>query len=72
MKYILILMLCSATAEKCFKEVKHDFLFEDYYSCITNGYKLSNNILNTFGKPIVNSNKFYVKFMCFEDKGENT
>ena len=65
-------MLCSGTAEKCFKEVKHEFLFEDYYSCITNGYNLSNDTLNTFCKPTVYSNKFYVKFMCFEDKGENT
>ena len=23
-------MLCSGTAEQCFKPVKHEFLFEDY------------------------------------------
>lgn len=71
-KYVLILMLCSGTAEKCFKPVKHEYLFEDYHSCITNGYTLSNDTLNTFGKPTVNSNRFYVKFACTENTGENT
>ena len=70
--YILILMLCTGTGEKCFKEVKHDVLFKNYYHCITSGYTASNSILNNLGETLVNSNRFYVKFMCFENKGENT
>ena len=69
---MLVLMICSATSGKCFKEVNHKTVFEDYYSCATNGYTLSNEALIALSKPVVNDNKFYVKFMCFESKGENT
>ena len=43
-------------------------MFEDKYSCLTYGYKLSYEIMTELGPEKVNKDLMYIKFDCVDYK----
>ena len=72
MKYLLILYVCSyATAEtKCNKE-SITGSFDNWSSCINQGYQQSHFLLNELYKEDFEDEKLAIKFSC-KEQGEPT
>ena len=46
--------------------IQPELVFKDYYSCITYGYKFSDQMIQRMEKEEVNTNKTYFKFTCID------
>ena len=66
MKIILSLMICSALAGECQPPFNHKNLFEDWSSCMHQGYNDSLSLLSIMGDDYINQNKMFIKFACKE------
>ena len=66
MKILLSLIICSALAGECQTPFKHQNLFEDWSSCMYQGYNDSLQLLDVMGKEYINKNMVFIKFSCKE------
>tara|TARA_R100001082_G_scaffold100797_1_gene70076 strand:- start:1458 stop:1685 length:228 start_codon:yes stop_codon:yes gene_type:complete len=68
MKIMLVLFFCSKMAGTCLPPYSPDIMFDDKYSCLTYGYKLSYEIMTELGPEKVNKDLMYIKFDCVDYK----
>ena len=66
MKIVLSLIICSALAGECQSPFNHKNLFEDWSSCMHQGYNDSLSLLSVMGDDYINQNKMFIKFACKE------
>tara|TARA_R100001143_G_C3252892_1_gene84329 strand:+ start:50 stop:268 length:219 start_codon:yes stop_codon:yes gene_type:complete len=66
MKIVLSLIICSALAGECKPPFDHKDLFEDWSSCMYQGYNNSLQLLGVMGDTYINHNKIFIKFICHE------
>jgi hypothetical protein len=66
MKIVLSLIICSALAGECKPPFDHKDLFEDWSSCMYQGYSNSLQLLGVMGDTYINHNKIFIKFICHE------
>ena len=66
MKIVLSLIICSALAGECQPPFSHKALFEDWSSCMHQGYNDSLSLLSVMGDDYINQNKMFIKFACKE------
>ena len=66
MKIVLSLIICSALAGECKPPFAHKDLFEDWSSCMYQGYNDSLHLLTVMGDDYINANKIFIKFACKE------
>ncbi len=64
--YVLIMGLCFGINNKCMDPITPSIIFKDYYTCITYGYELSNQLLIEMKPNSVNTKKTYFKFTCID------
>ena len=68
MKIVLSLIICSALAGECKPPFNHNELFEDWSSCMYQGYNDSIQVLDVMGSEYINQHKIFIKFACKEAK----
>ena len=66
MKIVLSLIICSAIAGECQPPYQNKDLFEDWASCMYQGYADSTQLLNVMGEDYINQHKMFIKFFCKE------
>jgi hypothetical protein len=66
MKIVLSLIICSALAGECRPPFDHKDLFEDWSSCMYQGYNDSLQLLSVMGDEYINTHKIFIKFACKE------
>tara|TARA_R110000824_G_scaffold153195_5_gene324776 strand:+ start:1414 stop:1668 length:255 start_codon:yes stop_codon:yes gene_type:complete len=66
MKIVLSIIICSAIAGECQLPFQNKNVFEEWSSCMYQGYHSSLELLNVMGDEYINSNKIYIKFSCKE------
>tara|TARA_R110000772_G_C13239301_1_gene433543 strand:- start:295 stop:513 length:219 start_codon:yes stop_codon:yes gene_type:complete len=66
MKIVLSIIICSALAGECKPSFQHKDLFEDWSSCMYQGYNDSLSLLGVMGDDYINQNKIFIKFACNE------
>ncbi len=66
MKIVLSLIICSALAGECKPPFDHKDLFEDWSSCMYQGYNDSLQLLSVMGDDYINTHKIFIKFACKE------
>ena len=66
MKIVLSLIICSALAGECKPPFNHKNLFEDWSSCMYQGYNDALELLTVMGDDYINQNKIFIKFACKE------
>jgi len=66
MKIVLSLIICSALAGECKPPFNHKDLFEDWSTCMYQGYNDSLQLLTVMGDDYINANKIFIKFTCKE------
>jgi len=64
MKIVLSLIICSALAGECKPPFNHQNLFEDWSSCMYQGYNDSLQLLGIMGDDYINNHKIFIKFIC--------
>ena len=72
MKIVLSLIICSALAGECKPPFNHKGLFEDWSSCMYQGYNDSLQLLTVMGDDYINANKIFIKFACKEIPNRTT
>ena len=72
MNFILSLVICSAVAVECQPSFKNKEIFEDWSSCIYQGYNDSIQLLNIMGDDYINKNQILIKFGCTKTKDNAT
>jgi len=72
MKILLSIIICSALAGECKPPYQHKESFEDWSSCMHQGYNDSLSLLGVMGDDYVNHNKIYIKFYCKEIEEKQT
>ena len=72
MKIVLSLIICSALAGECKPPFNHKDLFEDWSSCMYQGYNDSLQLLGVMGDDYINQNKIFIKFACKETSDKMT
>jgi hypothetical protein len=66
-KFILVIWLCSAVTTKCYDSLPKPLEYDNYWSCMRDGYGKSFELL--FGntkKQDVEKYRFYTRWMCKE------
>lgn len=64
MQFILIIQICSAALGICQEKQTNPKLFDSFYSCVTTGFSVANDITHNMGELFVNDNKILINFMC--------
>jgi hypothetical protein len=64
MKIVLSLIICSALAGECKPPYQSKDLFEDWSSCMYQGYQDSLQLLDVMGNDYINKNMIFIKFHC--------
>tara|TARA_R100001244_G_scaffold33823_1_gene31444 strand:- start:398 stop:616 length:219 start_codon:yes stop_codon:yes gene_type:complete len=72
MKIVLSLIICSALAGECQPPFSHKNLFEDWSSCMYQGYNNSLQLLGVMGDDYINKNLIFIKFACREVPDKTT
>ena len=72
MNFILSLVICSAVAIECQPSFKNKEIFEDWSSCMYQGYNDSIQLLNIMGDDYINKNLIFIKFACREVPDKTT
>ena len=72
MKIVLSLIICSALAGECKPPFDHKDLFEDWSSCMYQGYNDSLQLLSVMGDEYINTNKIFINFACKEVPNKTT
>ena len=68
MKIVLSMIICSALAGECKPPYQHKEIFEDWSSCMYQGYNDSLQLLDVMGPSYINQHKIFIKFACIEAK----
>lgn len=71
MKIALFMILCSSVASNCLEPIKIN-TYNTFYDCMNAGYLESYNKNTQIGPDDVNNYKMYIKFICADEKGEQT
>ena len=66
MKIVLSLIICSALAGECKPPFNHKDLFEDWSTCMYQGYNDSLQLLTVMGDDYITANKIFIKITCKE------
>ena len=72
MKFILTMILCSATSGECMPPFQVDKIYKDGYDCMVDGYNMSLQKTEEIGREDINKHKIYIKFGCNEDHSNKT
>ena len=64
MKIVLSLIICSALAGECKVPFNHKNLFEDWSSCMYQGYRDSIQLMDLMSDDYINENLIFIKFAC--------
>tara|TARA_R110000824_G_scaffold283843_1_gene472213 strand:- start:1042 stop:1260 length:219 start_codon:yes stop_codon:yes gene_type:complete len=72
MKIVLSLIICSALAGECKAPFNRQNLFEDWASCMYQGYHDSIQLLDVMGEDYINKNLIFIKFACKEIPDKTT
>ena len=72
MRFILTMIICSASSGQCLPPFQVDKFYKDGYDCMVDGYKLSLQKTEEFGRADINEHKIYIKFGCNEDHSDKT
>jgi len=69
MKFLLTMLICSASAQgtTCLPPHTFDILYKDGYDCMLAGYTKSHEKIIEIGREEINKHKIFVKFGCYED-----
>tara|TARA_R110002020_G_C16215499_1_gene767304 strand:- start:909 stop:1145 length:237 start_codon:yes stop_codon:yes gene_type:complete len=70
-KILLMMIICSAVSGTCDQPYQNKNLFNDWDSCMRQGYIDSLQILDVMGAEFVNDKGIYIKFACKEIQSEN-
>jgi len=65
MKILLTIIMCSAVHQECLPPLEGGF-YDDYYSCMEQGYGKSLEIVQELGVREINKHKHFIKFRCTE------
>ena len=68
MKIALMMIICSALAGECQTPYQHKETFENWSSCMYQGYNDSCSLLGIMGDDYINQHKIFIKFACIEAK----
>ena len=66
MKIVLSIIICSALAGECKPSFQHKDLFEDWSSCMYQGYNDSLSLFGVMCDDYINQNNIFIKFACNE------
>jgi len=66
MKIVLSLIICSVVAGECQRPFNNKSFFEDWSTCMYQGYNDSLQLLGVMGDDYINANKIFIKFACKE------
>jgi len=72
MKIVLSLIICSALAGECNLPFNNKELFEDWASCMYQGYNDSVQLLDMMGNDYINQNQIFIKFACSDIPNKTT
>ena len=72
MKFILTMILCSATSGECMPPFQVDKIYKDGYDCMVDGFNMSLQKTEEIGREDINKHKIYIKFGCNEDNSNKT
>ena len=72
MKIVLSLIICSDLAGECKPPFNHKDLFEDWSSCMYQGYRDSIQLMDVMGDDYINKNLIFIKFACREIPNKTT
>ena len=72
MKIVLSLIICSALAGECSSPFNNKELFEDWASCMYQGYNDSVQLLDMMGNDYINQNQIFIKFACSDIPNKTT
>jgi len=69
MKFLLTMLICSASAQgtTCLPPHTFDILYKDGYDCMLAGYTKSHEKIIEIGREEINKHKIFVKFGCYEN-----
>ena len=69
MKFVLTMLICSASAQgtTCLPPHTFDILYKDGYDCMLAGSTKSHEKIIEIGREEINKHKIFVKFGCYED-----
>ncbi len=66
MKFVLSIIMCSASANICMSPYDFPVTYDDVYSCLLDGYMKSHEKTVEIGQEEINEHKIYLKFDCNE------
>ena len=61
-----MMIICSGVAEECQAPFQNKQLFEDWSTCMYQGYNNSLELLSVMGDDYINEHEIYIKFACKE------
>jgi len=64
MKFMLVLVVCTATYNDCDPGMKHKKIFDNWKECIITGHKESIDLIKAQPAGYVDENGIYIKFYC--------
>ena len=64
MKFILVLVVCTAVYNDCDSGIKHKAAFDSWKTCILTGHQEAINLIKAQPPGYVDENGIYVKFYC--------
>tara|TARA_R100000789_G_scaffold24793_1_gene27904 strand:+ start:196 stop:414 length:219 start_codon:yes stop_codon:yes gene_type:complete len=67
MKFILVMIFCTALYEQCQKPYPMSESYNNFYSCMVAGYEEAKRKTLEVGKEQVNKDYTYIKFYCTPD-----
>ena len=71
-KYVLILYLCSLTAQQCDSGMITAYEFNDHYDCAVAGYDMSHKTMQMMDRDLVNKDELAIKFECKQVRIDKT
>jgi len=64
MSYILIITFCTLIDDVCLPSLESKNIYQDYYSCMQNGYLDSLDLYSNLGRENVNKDLVTIGFEC--------
>ena len=64
MKVLLIMIICSASANECMPPHQMPTTYDSYYDCLQAGYQEAIKKQTEIGKVDTNEHKIFIRFTC--------
>lgn len=64
MSIVLTIVMCSSMANQCVEPHTFDKVYDDFYTCMVDGYKKSMDKTIEMGREEINQYGIYLKFDC--------